>query len=94
MHINPLSKPFSCKEKPNIKYPCPWLYKVIGQNEKDLREAISTVFGDKELIVTKSHTSSGRKYCSLNIELVVKDEESRLGHYNNLTNHAAIKVVM
>lgn len=94
MNIDPFPKPFSCKEKPSIQYPCSWLYKVIGQDENALRKAISTVFGKDELLITKSHTSSGGKYCSLNVEVVVEDEASRLGNYNNLKNHAAVKVVL
>ena len=94
MNIDPFPKPFSCKEKPNIDYPCSWLYKVIGTNEDALRKAIHAVIDTDNLIITKSHTSSGGKYCSLNVEIVVKDEKSRLGTYNNLKNHAAVKVVM
>ncbi len=94
MNIDPFPKPFSCKEKANIKYPCSWLYKVIGTNEDALRKAIHTVIGTENLIITKSHTSSGGKYCSLNVEIVVKDENSRLATYNNLKNHAAVKVVL
>ncbi len=94
MNIDPFPKPFSCKEKASIKYPCSWLYKVIGLNEDALRKAIHTVIGKNNLIITKSHTSSGGKYCSLNVEVVVEDEESRMGNYSNLKNHAAVKVVL
>ncbi len=62
--------------------------------EKALRKAIECVCGKENLLITKSHTSSGGKYCSLNIETVVEDDETRLGHYQNLKNHAAVKVVL
>lgn len=94
MNIDPLAKPFSCKDKPSIKYPCAWTYKVIGTDETDLRAAIETVLGKKNLLISKSHSSSGGKYLSLNAEIVVEDDASRLQHYQNLKNHAAIKVVM
>ena len=94
MNIDPFPKPFSCKEKPSIKYPCSWTYKVIGSDEVALRRAIETIIGDKNLLITHSHTSSGGKYCSLNVELVVKDDETRLKYYQHLKNHAAVKVVM
>jgi len=94
MNIDPFPKPFSCKEKPKIDYPCPWTYKIIGSNEEALRRAIETVIGGKEMLVTKSHTSSGGKYTSLNLEVVVKDDETRLKYYQHLKNHAAVKVVM
>ena len=40
------------------------------------------------------YTTLGWKYISLNAELVVEDEDSRLKEYQNLKNHAAVKVVM
>jgi len=94
MNLDPFPKPFSCKEKPDIQYPCSWVYKVIGSDETALRTAIKTVLGTDNLLITSSHTSSGGKYVSLNAEVVVKDEESRLSGYQNLKNHAAVKVVM
>ena len=53
-----------------------------------------TILGTENLIITKSHTSSGGKYCSLNAETMVADDETRLRHYQNLKNHAAVKVVL
>ena len=94
MNIDPFPKPFSCKEKPTIKYPCSWTYKVIGSDEVALRHAIETIMGNSNLLITLSHTSSGGKYCSLNVELVVEDDETRLKYYQHLKNHAAVKVVM
>lgn len=94
MNLDPFPKPFSCKDKPSIQYPCAWTYKVIGTDETDIRAAIETVLGKKNLLITKSHSSSGGKYLSLNAETVVEDDESRLRHYQNLKNHAAVKVVM
>lgn len=94
MTIDPFPKPFSCKDKPDIKYPCSWVYKVIGSDEAALRRCIETLLGNQDILVSKSHSSSGGKYCSLNVELVVHDDESRLRQYQLLKNHAAVKVVM
>ncbi len=94
MNKDPFPKPFSCKEKPHISYPCTWLYKVIGSDEEALRRAIQVVCGKTNLQISKSHTSSGGKYCSLNVEVPVENDEMRLNYYKNLTNHAAVKVVL
>jgi hypothetical protein len=94
MTIAPFPKPFSCKEKPNINYPCSWVYKVIGTDAVALKKAIATVIGNKDLLITPSNTSSGGKYTSLNVEVVVSDDETRLTYYQHLKNHAAVKVVM
>ena len=94
MSLDPFPKPFSCKQKPEIEYPCSWVYKVIGTDEHSLRSAIETVLGSDNLLITNSHASSGGKYISLNAEVIVQDEETRLRGYQNLKNHAAVKVVM
>jgi len=94
MNIDPFPKPVSCKDKPNINYPCSWVYKVIGTDELALEKAITTVIGKKDLLITPSNTSSGGKYTSLNVEVVVSDDETRLKYYQHLKNHAAVTVVM
>lgn len=94
MTIDPFPKPFTCKGKPDIKYPCPWIYKVIGPDESALRQCIDTLLGNQGVLVSNSHTSSGGKYCSLNVEVIVDDDETRLKYYQLLKNHAAVKVVM
>ena len=94
MNIDPFPKPFSCKEKPSIDYPCSWIFKVIGTNEDALKKAVATVIGTTDILITNSNTSSNGKYTSLNVELVVNDDETRLKYYQRLKNHAAVKVVM
>jgi len=94
MNIDPFPKPFSCKDKSNITYPCSWVYKVIGTDAFALKKAIATVIGNKDLLITQSNTSSGGKYTSLNVEVLVSDDETRLKYYQHLKNHAAVKVVM
>jgi uncharacterized protein len=94
MNIDPFPKPFSCKEKPDINYPCSWVYKIIGTDMGALKKAIATVIGTRDILITPSNTSSGGKYTSLNVEVVVSDDETRLKYYQHLKNHAAVKVVM
>ncbi len=91
MNVN---HPYSCKQKPEIDYPCNWLYKVIGEEKEAIREAVHHICTGREISFTYSHTSSGGKYHSFNVELEVENEEARLSIYNRLNNHAAIKVVM
>lgn len=79
--------------KPEISYPCVWQYKVIGEDVSSLTRAITTVCPTHCSLVT-SKTSSGGKYCSLNVEIEVADEASRLAIYQNLKNHLAVKMVL
>ncbi len=93
MLINPKNMEQCSTSKPVITYPCVWLYKVIGSDADALFRAINTVC--PEIIsITSSKSSSGGKYCSLNVEIEVTDEASRLAVYQNLKNHIAVKVVL
>lgn len=80
-------------KKPAISYPCTWLYKVIGEDSSSLTRAIETVCPGRAFI-SPSKNSSGGKYCSLNVEIEVSDEISRLAIYQNLKNHLAVKMVL
>jgi len=79
--------------KPAITYPCVWLYKVIGTDADALVRAVNTVC-PAPTAITPSKTSSGGKYCSLNVEINVNDDASRLAIYQNLKNHLAVKAVL
>ncbi len=80
-------------KKPAISYPCIWLYKVIGEDVSSLTRAIEAVCPARAFI-SPSKNSSGGKYCSLNVEIEVADETSRLAIYQNLQNHLAVKMVL
>ena len=89
-----INYPYSCKQKPEITYPCSWLYKVIGEKQESIQEAVHQVCAGKEISFSYSHTSSGGKYHSFNVELEVETEEARLSIYARLSNHPAIKTVL
>ncbi|MDP3695474.1 MAG: DUF493 domain-containing protein [Desulfocapsaceae bacterium] len=93
MQIN-TQRPQQCTAKtPEITYPCLWLYKVIGEDATALARAINMVCPVSAAIVP-SKTSSGGKYCSLNVEVEVANEANRLAIYQNLKNHLAVKMVL
>ena len=89
-----IETPQQCTTKtPEITYPCLWLYKVIGEDATALARAINMVCPVSAAIVP-SKTSSGGKYCSLNVEVEVANEANRLAIYQNLKNHLAVKMVL
>ncbi len=94
MNFDPFPKPFCSRQRPEISYPCTWLYKVIGQDAGAMHLAIAAVCPRSPQSITPSHTSSGGKYCSLNVELEVLDDEERLNVYTTLKKQAAIKTVL
>lgn len=83
-----------CPEKPKIDYPCPWLFKVIGVEREAVAAAIAEVVGKAEHLLTYAHSSSGGKYHSFNLELVVESEAHRDQFYRELAACAVVKVVI
>jgi putative lipoic acid-binding regulatory protein len=81
-------------ERPEINYPCTWVYKVIGENSTLLHDIIVAACAPLPVLVTPSHTSSKGKYHSLNAELLIPDESSRLKIYESLKNNPAVKIVL
>lgn len=89
-HISPAIPP----EKPEIEYPCAWVYKVIGENTEVLQELIITACAPADVHIAHSHSSSGGKYHSLNATLEVDSEQMRLQIYELLKGHPAVKIVL
>ena len=81
-------------QKTKIAYPCQWSYRLIGNDEKLLRNAATSAVSDKKFKLSVSNRSSGGKYHSLNLEILVNDETERLNIFKRLKNDAAIKFVL
>lgn len=79
---------------PDIQYPCPWGYKVIGADLERLQNAIAEVLQELPHTVTPSHRSLTGKYHCLDVEIVVTSEECRLSIYEGLRRHPAVKIVL
>jgi len=79
---------------PDIAYPCPWGYKVIGSDAERLLGAIAEVIQERPHTVTPSHRSITGKYHCFDLELVVTSEECRLEIYEGLRRHPAVKIVL
>jgi putative lipoic acid-binding regulatory protein len=84
----------SCRRKPKIDYPCPWLFKVIGGDREAVRTAIAAVVGETPHTLVSANVSSGRRYHSFNLELLVESEADRDRLYRDLGACAVIKVVL
>ncbi len=82
------------QKRPEIEYPCTWVYKVIGQDCSLLKDAITVACAPMDVQISHSHSSSKGKYHSLNAELVVEDEKTRLSIYEALKNNPAVKFVL
>ncbi|MFH0785202.1 MAG: DUF493 domain-containing protein [Pseudomonadota bacterium] len=85
---------FNGPANPEIKYPCIWTYKVIGENRSLLKDVILAACAPHAVLISHSHSSSKGKYHSVNAELVVPDETARLRIYEVLKNSSAVKIVL
>ncbi len=94
MNIGSKNSPPGTPDKAEITYPCTWVYKVIGEDCTLLKNLIVDTCAPLEVKISHSHTSSKGKYHSLNAELVVQDETSRLAIYQELKQHPAVKIIL
>lgn len=84
-------------KKLNIKYPCKWTYKIIGNEYELIVDAIDNILSkdnkqDYKTDISKKSKSS--KYISVNLNIEVKDETTRVKYYKKLSKHKDIKIVI
>jgi len=82
------------KEKLQLEYPCKWLYKIIGRDEKAMRRAVAEIVPSRSHTIVNSNTSSNGKYQSMNLSLTVESDNDRTGIFQSLKSHHAIKMVL
>ena len=82
------------EEKLQLVYPCDWCYKVVGREREVLEAAIKDVILERSHKIEHSNTSKTGKYVSLNLELLVHNEDDRNFIYEALKAHTAVKMVL
>ena len=82
------------EQKVLIEYPCNWCYKVIATEEAALKKAISDVIDEREHKLEHSNKSKTGKYVSMNLDLLVHNEDDRTFIFDALKKHQAIKMVL
>ena len=100
-HLNPAVAPAILtgvstrdQNKPDIDYPTPWGYRIVGTSEDEIRAHVLELLADVEHELVFARQSSGGRYVSLHLRLVVQDEAQRLAIYEHLVRHAAIRFVV
>nr|WP_321267138.1 DUF493 domain-containing protein [uncultured Sulfurimonas sp.] len=82
------------KEKLELTYPCSWSYKLIAGEKEALEKAIRDVLDEREHKLAHSKNSKGGKYISMNLDLLVHNEDDRNFIYEALKAHQNIKMVL
>lgn len=80
--------------KPEISYPCPWVYKVIGRDLAALQDVVAEILSGQAYSAAPSRSSKGGGYHCLNVSLTVGNEPDRLGFYERLRKHPAVIMVL
>lgn len=82
------------EQKVQIDYPCSWCYKVIASHEDAVKQAVLDVINEKLHTLTHSNNSRSGKYVSMNLELLVQNEDERNFIYQALKAHQQVKMVL
>lgn len=80
--------------KPQITYPCPWVYKVIGRDRNLIEAAAGEILSGHAYRAVTSKSSKGGAYHCLDVETIVENEADRLNFYNRLRCHPAVVMVL
>lgn len=81
-------------QKLELEYPCSWSYKLIASEVEALKQAIRDVISEREHKLTHSKNSKGGKYVSMNLDMLVHNEDDRNFIYEALKAHKHIKMVL
>ncbi|MGK0173447.1 MAG: putative lipoic acid-binding regulatory protein [Gammaproteobacteria bacterium] len=82
------------KTGPKIDYPTRWDYRIVGTSEDDIRAHVRALLADVEHELVLGRYSSGGRYVSLNLSLVVRDEAERLAIFDHLARHETVRFVV
>jgi len=83
------------KEKQlELEYPCNWCYKIIGNEKETLQNAVKDVIDERAHKLTASNNSKTGKYVSMNLDLLIHNEDDRKFIYDALKKHQDIKMVL
>jgi len=77
-----------------LEYPCNWCYKVIASEKEALQNAIKEVIDERAHKLTDSNSSKTGKYVSMNLDMLVHNEDDRKFIYDALKKHQDIKMVL
>lgn len=77
-----------------LEYPCNWCYKVIASEKEALQKAVQEVIDKREHKLSDSNSSKTGKYVSMNLDMLVHNEDDRQFIYDALKKHQDIKMVL
>jgi len=85
---------FPGTKKPDIEYPCTWLFKIFGRDREAMQRAVARMISGRRHALTPSRSSRNNRYHCMNLELLVQSDEDRLGAYEALNAQDDILLVL
>ncbi len=82
------------KASPDIRYPCVWLYKIIGTDRTAMQAVPAEELGDAPYSLSDSRTSGSGRYISMNLQVSVHSDAQRVDLYTRLAEHPAVTMVL
>lgn len=79
--------------KPIITYPTEWEYTVIGKNETKIKEAVFEIMS-KTYFLEKRNKSSGGKFISFHLKVLVDSQKDRDEIFKNLSKCQEITMII
>ena len=80
--------------KLELDYPCSWCYKVIANESAHIEGAVKEIILEKPHTLKASNSSKTGKFVSMNLDLIVSNEEERDFIFRALKAHQQIKMVL
>lgn len=84
----------SAAENPRIDYPRPWTYRLIGRQALLVQAAIATILGKRRYVLTEGNHSSGGRYHSLELAVIVEDQAERDWIFQRLSAHEDVHWIL
>lgn len=81
-------------QKLELEYPCTWCYKVVAYERAGIEIAAMEIFMERPYSLNPSNSSKSGKYISMNLELLVHNEDERTYFYETLKAHPHVKMVL
>lgn len=82
------------EHKLELQYPCNWKYKLVIKNEQNINTIIKDILNQRDHNIKPSKKSSGGKFKSYTLDLLVHNEDDRQELYKILCDHEHIKMVV
>ena len=81
------------EKRPQIKYPCEWSYRIIGDDIKKMVEAVEDAVKDLQYDLQASNISDKGNYFSISLKVFVENEVIRDIIYEKIKSHKNVKMV-